>query len=77
MYILSYTCSLLGVGGLSLLFHGLVKSCVSSYVHFILHLLCNLRYINYRSGPVSTLKQGYPLISYEDAVPTRLSLVAW
>jgi hypothetical protein len=26
---------------------------------------------------VSTLKQGYPLLPYEDAVPTRLSLVAW
>jgi hypothetical protein len=25
---------------------------------------------------VSTLKQGYPLLHYEDAVPTRLSLVA-
>jgi hypothetical protein len=26
---------------------------------------------------VSTLKQGYPLLPYEDTVPTRLSLVAW
>jgi hypothetical protein len=26
---------------------------------------------------VSTLKQGYPLVPYEDAVPTWLSLVAW
>jgi hypothetical protein len=26
---------------------------------------------------VSTLKQGYPLLLYEDAVPTRLYLVAW
>jgi hypothetical protein len=26
---------------------------------------------------VSTLKQGYPLLPYEDAVPTRLSLVSW
>jgi hypothetical protein len=26
---------------------------------------------------VGTLKQGYPLLQYEDAVPTRLSLVAW
>jgi hypothetical protein len=26
---------------------------------------------------VSTLKQGYPLLQYEDAVPARLSLVAW
>jgi hypothetical protein len=26
---------------------------------------------------VSTLKQGCPLLLYEDAVPTRLSLVAW
>jgi hypothetical protein len=26
---------------------------------------------------VSTLKLGYPLLQYEDAVPTRLSLVAW
>jgi hypothetical protein len=25
----------------------------------------------------STLKQGYPLLPYEDIVPTRLSLVAW
>jgi hypothetical protein len=24
-----------------------------------------------------TLKQGYPLLQYEDVVPTRLSLVAW
>jgi hypothetical protein len=27
--------------------------------------------------PVSTLKQGYPLLSCEDAVPTWLSLAAW
>jgi hypothetical protein len=26
---------------------------------------------------IGTLKQGYPLLQYEDAVPTRLSLVAW
>jgi hypothetical protein len=26
---------------------------------------------------VGTLKQGYPLLQYEDAVSTRLSLVAW
>jgi hypothetical protein len=26
---------------------------------------------------VGTLKLGYPLLQYEDAVPTRLSLVAW
>jgi hypothetical protein len=26
---------------------------------------------------VGTLKQGYPLLQYEDVVPTRLSLVAW
>jgi hypothetical protein len=26
---------------------------------------------------VGTLKQGYPLLQHEDAVPTRLSLVAW
>jgi hypothetical protein len=26
---------------------------------------------------VGTLKQGYPLLQYEDAIPTRLSLVAW
>jgi hypothetical protein len=26
---------------------------------------------------ISTLKQGYPFIQYEGAVPTRLSLVAW
>jgi hypothetical protein len=26
---------------------------------------------------VGTLKQGYPLLQYEDAVPVRLSLVAW
>jgi hypothetical protein len=26
---------------------------------------------------VNTLKQGYPFLLYEDAVPTRLSLVAW
>jgi hypothetical protein len=26
---------------------------------------------------VSTLKQGYPLLPYEDAVPMHLSLVAW
>jgi hypothetical protein len=26
---------------------------------------------------VGTLKQGYPLLQYEDTVPTRLSLVAW
>jgi hypothetical protein len=24
-----------------------------------------------------TLKQGYPLLQYEDVIPTRLSLVAW
>jgi hypothetical protein len=29
------------------------------------------------SEAVSTLKQGYPLLPYEDAVPMRLSLVAW
>jgi hypothetical protein len=32
------------------------------------------------AGPgatVGTLKQGYPLLQYEDAVPARLSLVAW
>jgi hypothetical protein len=31
-------------------------------------------------GPGATvgiLKQGYPLLQYEDAIPTRLSLVAW
>jgi hypothetical protein len=31
-------------------------------------------------GPGATvgiLKQGYPLLQHEDAVPTRLSLVAW
>jgi hypothetical protein len=26
---------------------------------------------------VGTLKQGYPLLQYEDTVPARLSLVAW
>jgi hypothetical protein len=26
---------------------------------------------------VATLKQGYPLLQYEDTVPVRLSLVAW
>jgi hypothetical protein len=26
---------------------------------------------------VGTLKQGYPLLQYEDVVPTRLSLVTW
>jgi hypothetical protein len=26
---------------------------------------------------VGTLKQGYPLLHYEDVVPARLSLVAW
>jgi hypothetical protein len=26
---------------------------------------------------VGTLKQGYPSLHYEDAIPTRLSLVAW
>jgi hypothetical protein len=26
---------------------------------------------------VSTLKQGYPLLQHEDAVPTRLSPVTW
>jgi hypothetical protein len=26
---------------------------------------------------VGTLKLGYPLLLYKDAVPTRLSLVAW
>jgi hypothetical protein len=26
---------------------------------------------------VGTLKLGYPLLLYEDTVPTRLSLVAW
>jgi hypothetical protein len=26
---------------------------------------------------VGTLKLGYPLLLYEDAVPTRLPLVAW
>jgi hypothetical protein len=32
------------------------------------------------AGPgatVGTLKQGYPLLQYEDTVPARLSLVAW
>jgi hypothetical protein len=27
--------------------------------------------------PVGTLKQGYPLLQYEGAVPAWLSLVAW
>jgi hypothetical protein len=31
----------------------------------------------FQSGRIGTLKQGYPLLPYEDAVPTRLSLVAW
>jgi hypothetical protein len=26
---------------------------------------------------VGTLKQGYPLLQYEDTVPAQLSLVAW
>jgi hypothetical protein len=26
---------------------------------------------------VGALKLGYPLLQYEDAIPTRLSLVAW
>jgi hypothetical protein len=26
---------------------------------------------------VGTLKQGYPLLQYGDAIPTRLSLVVW
>jgi hypothetical protein len=26
---------------------------------------------------IGTLKLGYPLLQYKDAVPTRLSLVAW
>jgi hypothetical protein len=26
---------------------------------------------------VDTLKQGYPLLQYEDTIPTRLSLVVW
>jgi hypothetical protein len=26
---------------------------------------------------VGTLKQGYPLLQYEDTVPARISLVAW
>jgi hypothetical protein len=26
---------------------------------------------------VGTLKQGYPLLQYEDVIPTRLSLVVW
>jgi hypothetical protein len=26
---------------------------------------------------IGTLKQGYPLLQYEDTVPTWLSLVAW
>lgn len=26
---------------------------------------------------VGTLKQGYPLLQYEDVIPTQLSLVAW
>jgi hypothetical protein len=26
---------------------------------------------------IGTLKLGYPLLLYEDTVPTRLSLVAW
>jgi hypothetical protein len=30
-----------------------------------------------RTTAVGTLKQGYPLLQYEDTVPTRLSLVAW
>jgi hypothetical protein len=30
-----------------------------------------------RIDAVGTLKLGYPLLLYEDAVPTRLSLVAW
>jgi hypothetical protein len=29
------------------------------------------------STTVGTLKLGYPLLQYEDAVPTQLSLVAW
>jgi hypothetical protein len=30
-----------------------------------------------QGATVGTLKQGYPLLQYEDMVPTRLSLVAW
>jgi hypothetical protein len=28
-------------------------------------------------SPICTLKLGYPLLLYEDAIPTRLSLVVW
>jgi hypothetical protein len=31
----------------------------------------------FRNVVVATLKLGYPLLLYKDAVPTRLSLVMW
>jgi hypothetical protein len=33
--------------------------------------------MKYGKPIVGTLKQGYPLLQYEDAVPARLSLVVW
>jgi hypothetical protein len=30
-----------------------------------------------QGATIGTLKQGYHLLQYEDAIPTRLSLVAW
>jgi hypothetical protein len=39
-----------------------------NYLHSVAYLV---------SVYVGTLKQGYPLLHYEDTVPTRLSLVAW
>jgi hypothetical protein len=35
------------------------------------------KYTKVRNIVVGTLKLGYPLLLYEDAVPTRLPLVAW
>jgi hypothetical protein len=31
----------------------------------------------HQNPTVGTLKQGYPILQYEDVVPTRLSLVVW
>jgi hypothetical protein len=49
-----------------MIFHSFLYHNISSHVERMFLL-----------DSVGTLKLGYPLLQYEDAVPTRLSLVAW
>jgi hypothetical protein len=64
-----------------------LKGLVQSLLDYIIWAVYNPKqtFPKYTSLPiikkgihlVGTLKQGYPLLQCEDAVPTRLSLVAW